>query len=493
MPSPWVLAARSTSCDITTGHRNSAPQRGEEIPRAPVQYRKFCPSDWRGAMPTRNLRGWGLRVPQGLVAMSHVDPIAECNRVVSLPQVVDILDANLDRADHLDTVFVILRGFEMPTPNSGRSCVDDETGETIQMVSQAPEEAITTLLMAAGYVNHAPPEVFEQERTRLCEWLLRPRGPRERWRAVVVLAGLGYSVLTSMRTTTIYFDTQFYVHLARATEAVAARIVDGLCNLAVRPVLSCTLLRELLTSADREDGDRRLHAAVSRFRAGTFQTAPNLSWDVLLTAGTARQAVSGILRTMDDTLSQAESYSLVAGRPTTDARAREANLAVCARMELLNAKGEVDLETMLRFFGPLLHTYGIDLPCALTPEMANRVRDELLARLDPDELAHIIAQNAMRDSVVATDNRPYEVVLETALPHQRKRLANTYRDSEHMQTFMEHAGVIDFLQIDQPQLNQVRQTGSRHRLAMQGFANRCFAATDLDDTVTQVERLVRGA
>jgi hypothetical protein len=71
---------------------------------------------------------------------------------------------------------------------------------------------------------------------------------------------------------------------------------------------------------------------------------------------------------------------------------------------------------------------------------------------------------------------------------QRKKLANTLRDGDHMAVFVQHADKIDFLQVDGAQMRQIARRTPPHRLAELGLDERCFTARSLQEAVDEVMR-----
>ncbi len=68
------------------------------------------------------------------------------------------------------------------------------------------------------------------------------------------------------RPFTVYFDTNFFVWLARATETTANNAIDKLNALGVRHVLSEILIQELLTCTNKPEYDESLIKRTQRFQ-----------------------------------------------------------------------------------------------------------------------------------------------------------------------------------------------------------------------------------
>src|SRR5688572_29077616 len=137
------------------------------------------------------------------------------------------------------------------------------------------------------------------------------------------------------RDYTIYFDTKFYVQLCRAAEAEADQIIRSLNALNVRHVISNVLIRELLTSKDRNDLDEILVERVRQFAVTPYGTEGDLEWEVLLLAGQDRIYMAELLRTLHDTMTLATSNSIMARRemnPEQQAELLKANRPVLEQL-----------------------------------------------------------------------------------------------------------------------------------------------------------------
>jgi hypothetical protein len=109
---------------------------------------------------------------------------------------------------------------------------------------------------------------------------------------------------------TIYFDTNFYVWLCRADESLSDGVLLALDELNVRVVISDVIIRELLTSRDRNALDVALVSRVNKLRLPPYQTRDELAWEVLLLAGDERVATANFLRWAHDLTTVAESLSM---------------------------------------------------------------------------------------------------------------------------------------------------------------------------------------
>src|SRR5258708_3557602 len=116
------------------------------------------------------------------------------------------------------------------------------------------------------------------------------------------------------RPFTVYFDTNFFVWLAKATEKTAEAAVDKLNALGVRHVLSDILVQELLTCANKPDRDELLFKRTQRFEIAPYRTNESLMWEALLSAGVERKVVADWFVLTDDLQTEANSHSIMARR-----------------------------------------------------------------------------------------------------------------------------------------------------------------------------------
>jgi hypothetical protein len=95
-------------------------------------------------------------------------------------------------------------------------------------------------------------------------------------------------------------------------------VLQALNELNIRVVISDVIIRELLTSRDRNELDIKLVDRVNGLRQPPYQTRDGLAWEVLLLAGEERVAMANFLRWAHDLTTVAESLSMMARRETTD-------------------------------------------------------------------------------------------------------------------------------------------------------------------------------
>lgn len=284
---------------------------------------------------------------------------------------------------------------------------------------------------------------------------------------------------------TVYFDTSFYIWLARADDTSAGETLDALDEMAVRAVLSGTIAREFLSSVGRDEQDAKLHARVTLLRQPPNLTAPGLSWDALLLTGDRRREFADALAKLEEPIVRAESAGVLANSEYPHGLRKAATDHTIAQLPFVRENG-VDLGAFGDFLAPQLAILGINVPSPLTERELPALHAALIGLLPPGSMEAAATKSRLVSSSVATDGRPYEVILGTASGETRKRLAHTYRDAGgHMAEFVEHAHAIDLLQVDGPQHRQLERD-ERHELRRLGLRDRCFAASTLDDAVNCV-------
>lgn len=288
---------------------------------------------------------------------------------------------------------------------------------------------------------------------------------------------------------TVYLDSSFYIQLVRMNDEDAREVVSALNALEVRPVLSFTLMRELMRNPNRSEADAKLHALVSLFARPSFITTEHMSWDWLLATGERRRELADTLAHIDRALVAAESAGVVANTAYPHGLKAAAAASALAKAPYLDASGNIDIakfrDLLVQYFGLL----GIEVPDPLTEESVRVLKAALASRFPPGTSEAVETKSRLVASTVATDNRPYGVVLGTAPDKSSRDLAHTYRDGNHMDEFARHADVIDVLQIDGPQYAQLEKDAS-HELRRLGLAERCFMAATPGDAVSWVREYV---
>lgn len=302
---------------------------------------------------------------------------------------------------------------------------------------------------------------------------------------------------------TVYFDTNFFVWLARADEALATDVINNLNSLDVRHVLSDVLVRELLANGNRPDFDEVLVERVNRFKLTPFCTNEYLTWDGLLPAP-ERPLLGDLLKTLDSMLTEASSYALVAGRIADDRLSPEQVSEVEKSTEPfleqlgLSLKPE-NKEQNLRSIQVFAERI-VDIAKGVLPEESisgelkwadDPMEDSkmVLGLLHPKHIEATSESNRLKDSITNSEDRPYQVAAGIADSNTKRNLAHSLRDSEHMSTFILHRNEIDALQVDKAQMNLIKRPQPRHRLVELDLSERCFSAGSLQGVVQAIRKM----
>lgn len=301
---------------------------------------------------------------------------------------------------------------------------------------------------------------------------------------------------------TVYFDTNFFVWLRKADEALATNVIDSLNSLNVRHVLSEMLSLELLANADCGGFDKTLVERMGKFKLPPYCTKQNLTWEGLLPAP-ERSLVSELVKTLDSLTTEANSHAIVANR-ISEGRIRpeqidELNKATQPFLEqhgllLKPDNREESLRSIQAFAERMIGNLKDILPDgSISGELEwsdDPLEDsKMLGLLKPEDLERAKESNRLKDSITNSDNRPYEVAAGIADDRSKSNLAHSFRDSEHMNTFIQHRSEIDVLQIDKAQMNLLKRPKPKHRLVELNLSARCFTASSLQEVVGAIKRL----
>ena len=322
------------------------------------------------------------------------------------------------------------------------------------------------------------------------------------------------------RVRTVYFDTNFFVWLARSGDEDAAAVVLGLNGLRVRPVFSLAHVRELFATPRRE-ANLRLHARLARLDHAPL-CLDAADWNLLLADDETLAQLSDALRPANAAWVEADAHALSAGRlkPVHQAEWNSAHPEIVATM----ADPGLALEHTVRQFRLLADQefFCEAIDAQRWPDTPGKARADLLAicanlenaigltapeqrsaglwamaatqeLLGPEQVQSFVLGRALQQSATATDQRVAPVSIGTAPAADAERLGHTFRDAEHMRTFAENADVIDLLQVDGPQLRQIQRERPVHSLRAAGFHERCFAARDLGDLMRRLPGCLDGA
>lgn len=289
---------------------------------------------------------------------------------------------------------------------------------------------------------------------------------------------------------TVYFDTSFFVNLARAEGTDAAKAIGRLRALDIRHVVARPHLLELLRYAPNVDADAALVV-----RAHLMNAAPlvvdGLQLGLLLESADERERVRAELANLDTAMTRADATAATARRnafTVDELRSMNPELVqACAPDRGITA------ETALALLHTALESCGlghIEIEGRAPEVVVADIHRELRERFGDAPVTLALAENALADVVVGGEPRTKLVALGQASPEVASKLANSIRDGRHMATFLCHSKEIDFFQMDRPQFNKLLRTKS-HPLRAPELADRCFTAPNLDSAVAEVERLVR--
>ena len=235
---------------------------------------------------------------------------------------------------------------------------------------------------------------------------------------------------------TIFFHTRFFQALFALEPEALQLVTQGLDELDLRPVLSRTVLIELLADDGRPAAQARTAKAMLMLRRDSLILEAKLSWGMLAVTGDARRALASQLR-------QAASLSRL-------------------------AKAAEDPQR----FGRTMTEIGFDAALSIGADQARAVTSVLLpvlARIGVD----------LGEAQVDADS--------SASLHQ---MGMRKTDVRRMSEFILSADSIDRYQLDEIQLDALRALGEKHPLQRAGLAERCFAVAS-DDPFQVLEGLAK--
>ncbi len=310
---------------------------------------------------------------------------------------------------------------------------------------------------------------------------------------------------------TVYFDTSFYIWLAKANDELAGSTISRLNELKVRHVLSSHILHELLSGSGRDLQDQRLVERMKNFsidpyriQYGQFQGGDLVEWDLLLLGGDERTAFAKFLQSVFDSETVARSLSALAEKRLSQEQQESVDKALEPFLHALGITSESsDVERIEKFseFGhDLVAKMSEFLPpdiarklgtVDLSPESITRdpsaIANNLLSALGKSAVGKLESEKNLIRSSVALDPRPLNVVVGSSSKKEVMRLGNTFRDAVHMGIFLVNRGEIDLLQVDSRQIALIQRPHPIHKLREVGFAHRCFAVKNISEAVSYVE------
>jgi len=317
---------------------------------------------------------------------------------------------------------------------------------------------------------------------------------------------------------TVYFDTYFYIWLAKATDEEADKIISELNKLKVRHVLSGQVILELLSNNKKSESDKILVNRMSKFEIEPYRisssileeplTSDNLSWEVLLLEGETRVSLANFLKLIFDLQTKAESWSILAR--TKHGSDKEEKIQEILNPFLSSIGFEKDkeytreetaqkhLEFQSEMFSSLFsllpdnqkETFDkIDFSVEPTGENLTNLSNQLLDVIGDENLSKLKENEKINHSVTNSDERSYKVAVGEASQREEKNLGNTFRDSNNMNLFVVNQNEIDLLQIDTAQKNQIDNKGKyMHKLVELGIDKYVFSANSLKNTVEEIKK-----
>lgn len=235
---------------------------------------------------------------------------------------------------------------------------------------------------------------------------------------------------------TIFFSTRFFEALIALEPETLQRLTQRLDSLDIQPVLSRTILIDLLADESRPAAQHRCAEALLLLRWDSLILEPRLSWGMLGVTGAGRQALLSQLR-------QAASFSHLA-KAMEDPRG----------------------------FGRAVTEAGFDAALSIGADQARAVTSvllPLLARIGVD----------LGETQADADS--------SASLHQ---MGMRKTDARRMSEFILFADSIHRYQLDEIQFDALGALGEKHPLQKAGLAARCFCATS-DDPIEVIEGLAK--
>ncbi len=313
---------------------------------------------------------------------------------------------------------------------------------------------------------------------------------------------------------TIYFDTYFYVWLAKATDEEADEIISQLNKSKVRHVLSGQVILELLSNSNKPEKDKVLVNRVSKFEIEPYiisssileesLTSDSSSWKVLLLEGDLRTHLATSLKLIFDLQAQAESWSTLAKTKQSVKKEEKIQESLAPFLSSIGFEKDKEYsqeetaEKYVNFTSELLSSLSdeqrkfaetINFSEKTSPESLANLSNQLLSIIGDENIEKLKEGEQISYSVTNSDERPYKVAVKEASQKEEKNLGNSFRDSNNMSLFVIHQDEIDLLQIDSAQMNQIKNKGKKlHRIVELKLDSRCFCANSLKNTIEVIKK-----
>lgn len=313
---------------------------------------------------------------------------------------------------------------------------------------------------------------------------------------------------------TVYFDTNFYIWLAKAEPELADSVLNRLNRLNIRHVLSSHILHELLSGSGRDLQDKTLVQRVNqlalepcRIQYGQFEGVDSIRWELLLLEGDERKLFAKFLQSVFDNETVARSLSSLAEKKLSQNDQERVEKAVEPFLYALGITSESPdverIEKFAEFSEGLIAKMGEFLPSEIADKLRaidfsaeaikqnpSLIANNLLSALGESTVERLKQERDVSDSTIALDPRPFRAVVGEASKKEFMRLGNTFRDAVHMGIFLANHKRIGLLQVDSKQQELIQRASPIHTLREAGLADRCFAVRDISEAINFLESYV---
>lgn len=314
------------------------------------------------------------------------------------------------------------------------------------------------------------------------------------------------------RPFTIYFDTNFYIWLAQATNEEATDVISKLNEIEVRHVLSGKIILELLSGKERKPQDKTLLERVKTFKIDPLKISINhlethsdndINWDALLLSGEPRNSFAMVLKSIYDIETIAQSHSNMASKKLNKDKAEKLNESMQPFLSSIGydekQSKEDNANAFAGFASELISSLSFNLPdeqrrkleaidftIEKTPENLLNISNQILSSLGVHTVEKLEEEKRIINSTIALDPRPFNIAINETSNKEIKGLGNTFRDAGHMNLFVTYHDQIDLIQVDSHQKRLIERNKPKHRLSELGLANRCFSVDNLSQIVDVV-------
>lgn len=315
---------------------------------------------------------------------------------------------------------------------------------------------------------------------------------------------------------TVYFDTSFYVDLAKLDDAKLDEIIHKMNDLNLRVVYSFDISSELLANFHRPDSDQKIVSAISRLNISSL-CLDRGNWDCLLLSGEERKQIATDIKNMRIPNDLGHSFSLAAERDSGRDFSQfiEANSDYYKsigiddpvnthQLELFKEQAKAlneilmpiidELEPSVRVLFKQTRDLQFDVLRTGDPEDAKKLEDaaqQLILALS-NAYPEIESERKIRRDVFRDDNKPIQIAYGEDREKWLSKAGHSYRDAGHMNRFYQNSNDIDFLQVDKRQYNAIKKYPATKvpLLVSAGLDRRIFRATSPSDALDKIEELI---